>query len=68
MSQASPTGPRTSAVVGWLGRDDLVPFCWPHLELAQRYGMEPRRLLPAEEIDLRLRETYVVDGVACEDI
>ena len=52
------------AVVGWLGRDDLVPFCWPHLELAQRYGMEPRRLLPAEEIDLRLRETYVVDALA----
>ncbi|HTG47992.1 MAG TPA: hypothetical protein VK646_10095 [Actinomycetota bacterium] len=52
------------AVVGWLGRDDLVPFCWPHLELAQRYGMEPRRLFPAEEIDLRLRETYVVDALA----
>lgn len=48
-------------VVGWFPRDGLVPLCWSHLELAQRYGMEPRRLLNADEIDLRLRETYAVD-------
>ena len=58
-----PHGTRP-AVVGWLQRDELIPFCWPHLEQAQRYGMEPRRLLPADEIDLRLRETYAVDMLA----
>lgn len=58
-----PHGTRP-AVVGWLQRDELIPFCWPHLEQAQRYGMEPRRLLPADEIDLRLRETYAVDVLA----
>jgi hypothetical protein len=58
-----PHGTRP-AVVGWLQRDELIPFCWPHLEQAQRYGMEPRRLLPADEVDLRLRETYAVDVLA----
>ena len=58
-----PHGTRP-AVVGWLQRDELIPFCWPHLEQAQRNGMEPRRLLPADEIDLRLRETYAVDMLA----
>jgi hypothetical protein len=58
-----PHGTRP-AVVGWLQRDELIPFCWPHLEQAQRYGMEPRRLLSADEIDLRLRETYAVDMLA----
>jgi hypothetical protein len=53
---------RTPDVVGWFPRgDDLVPLCWAHLEQAQRYGMEPRRLLPADAVDLRLRETYAVD-------
>lgn len=47
--------------VGWFPRDVLMPLCDAHLEQARRYGMEPRRLLPAEEIDLRLRETYAVD-------
>jgi hypothetical protein len=58
-----PHGTRP-AIVGWLQRDELIPFCWPHLEQAQRYGMEPRRLLPADEVDLRLRETYAVDMLA----
>jgi hypothetical protein len=58
-----PHGTRP-AVVGWLQRDELIPFCWPHLEQAQRYGMEPRRLLSADEVDLRLRETYAVDMLA----
>ena len=58
-----PHGTRP-AVVGWLQRDELIHFCWPHLEQAQRYGMEPRRLLSADEVDLRLRETYAVDMLA----
>jgi len=58
-----PHGTRP-AVVGWFTRDELIPFCWQHLEQAQRYGMEPRRLLIADEIDLRLRETYAVDALA----
>ena len=48
-------------VVGWFAHDELVPLCWAHLEQAQRYGMEPRRLLDADEIELTLRETYAVD-------
>ena len=53
---------RSPDVVGWFPHgDELVPLCWGHLEQAQRYGMEPRRLLPADEVDLRLRETYAVD-------
>lgn len=52
------------AIVGWFPRDELVPLCWPHLEVAARYGMEPRRLLPAHEIELRLRETYTVDTLS----
>jgi hypothetical protein len=60
--QWGPHGSRPS-VVGWFPRDELVPFCWAHLEVAQRYGMEPRRLLNAEELDVRLRETYVVDAL-----
>jgi hypothetical protein len=60
--QWGPTGRRPS-LVGWFPRDELIPFCWTHLEVAQRYGMEPRRLLPADELDLRLRETYAVDAL-----
>lgn len=48
-------------VVGWFPRGELVPLCWAHLEQAQRYGMEPRHVLGADEIDLGLRETYAVD-------
>ena len=59
--QWGPTGTRP-AVVGWFPRDELVPLCWPHLTVAQRYGMEPRRLLPADDVDLHLRETYAVDA------
>lgn len=57
------TGSRPS-VVGWFPRDELVPLCWAHLEVAQRYGMEPHRLLPAPEVDQSLRATYVVDPLA----
>ena len=58
------TARHAPGIVGWLQRDELIPFCWPHLEQAQRYGMEPRRLLSADEVDLRLRETYAVDMLA----
>ena len=60
--QWGPSG-KAPAVVGWFPRDELIPLCWTHLTVAQRYGMEPRRLLPAGEIDLRLRETYAVDAL-----
>ncbi len=52
------------SVVGWFPRDELVPLCWWHLEVAERYGMHPRRVLPAHEVDLHLRETYAVDALA----
>jgi hypothetical protein len=51
-------------VVAWFPRDELVPLCWQHVEIADRYGMRPRRLLAASEIEIGLRETYVVDALA----
>jgi hypothetical protein len=54
----------TPQVVGWFPHGELVPLCSAHLELAQRYGMNPRRMLPADEIDQRLRDTYAVDPLA----
>lgn len=51
-------------VVGWFPHGELVPLCSTHLELAARYGMTPRRSLPADEIDQRLRDTYAVDPLA----
>jgi hypothetical protein len=51
-------------MVGWFPRGELVPLCETHLELACRYGMKPRRLLEAEEIDQRLRDAYAVDPLA----
>jgi hypothetical protein len=53
-------GPRPP-IVGWFPRDELMPLCWPHLDVAQRYGVEPRRILSAEDIEVRLRNTYAVD-------
>jgi hypothetical protein len=50
--------------VGWFPRDELIPICGPHLEMARRYGLEPRALLSAEMIDQRLRNTYAVDALA----
>ena len=61
--QWGPLAARPS-VVGWFTKDELVPLCWPHLELASRYGMEPRRILPAEEVEQQLRATYAVDPLA----
>lgn len=51
------------AILGWFPRDELVPLCWAHLQIAQRYGMEPRRLISAPDIDVRLRDTYAVDAL-----
>jgi hypothetical protein len=48
-------------VVGWFAHDVLLPLCDTHLELARRYGLEPRLLLAADGIDVGLRETYAVD-------
>ena len=50
-------------VVASLARDELVPFCPAHIEFARRYGMEPRATHPAEQIEIRLRETYAVDAL-----
>jgi hypothetical protein len=63
MWQWGATGGRPS-VVGWFPRDELVPLCDAHLEVARRYGMEPRRLLHADEVDQRLRDVYAVDPLA----
>ena len=51
-------------LVGWFPRGELVPLCESHLELACRYGMTPRRLLSADEVDQALRDTYAVDPLA----
>lgn len=47
--------------VAVLPRGRLIPFCEPHRATAVRYGLRPRRLLPAGEIEQRLRATYAVD-------
>lgn len=49
------------AVVGRFPRGGSVPLCWAHLELAQRYGMTPRKLLPATEVEQQLLDTYAVE-------
>ncbi len=48
-------------VVGWFPRDDLLPMCEPHVGIAARYGMRPRHMLPADEVEQRLRGEYAVD-------
>ena len=42
---------RSPSVVGWFTRDELIPLCWAHLEVGARYGMQPRRLLGAPEVE-----------------
>jgi hypothetical protein len=49
------------AVVGRFPHGELVPLCRPHLELARRYRMTPRGLLPAVEVEQRLLDTYMVE-------
>jgi len=47
--------------VGWFVRGELLPMCDEHAEMAGRYGMRAQAWLPLEEVDQRLRDTYVVD-------
>lgn len=51
------------AVVGWFMWDELIPLCWTHLDVARRFGMEPRRVLPARTLEVRLRDAYGVDAL-----
>jgi hypothetical protein len=61
--QHGPLGSPPS-VVAFYPRDELVPLCATHLESAHLNGMTPRRLLSADAVDQRLRETYAVDPLA----
>lgn len=51
-------------VVAWMGRANLIPLCDPHVELSSRYGMAPRDVLPAREVEQSLRSIYAVDAMA----
>lgn len=53
-----------ATVVAFYPRDELVPLCPAHLASAHATGMAPRRLLAADVVDQRLRETYAVDPLA----
>jgi hypothetical protein len=48
-------------LVGWYGWTHLVPLCREHLDLSIRYGMIPRALLQADQVEQSLRATYAVD-------
>ena len=48
-------------IIGWFPRDELVPLRDEHLEIARRYGMVPRSIVPAAEVEQRLRAAYAVD-------
>jgi hypothetical protein len=60
------TGARRAAPahVGWFPRDVLMPMCDEHLAVARRNDVSPRVVLPADEVALRLRDTYAVDALA----
>ena len=60
------TGARRAAPahVGWFPRDVLMPMCDEHLAVARRNDVSPRVVLPADEVALRLRDTYTVDALA----
>ncbi len=51
-------------VVGWYPRDEMLPLCGEHADVASRYGMRPQESLPADEMDQMLRSTYAVDPLA----
>lgn len=53
-------------VVGWYGWTHLVPLCREHLDLSVRYGMVPRAILHAQEVEQALRSTYAVDPLPLE--
>ena len=50
-----------ATVVGRFPHGELVPLCDAHHELAQRYGMTPRRLLLASRVQQELLDTYAVE-------
>ena len=50
--------------VGWFPHDELIPLCQEHLAIAERHGVRPRWLLPAGDVEQRLRDTYAVDALA----
>jgi len=52
------------SVVGWFSRDELLPLCDEHADIAARYGMRPQTWLSANEVDQLLRSTYAVDLLA----
>lgn len=54
----------TPTVVGWFQKDDLLPMCDEHVEIAARFGMRPQVLLSARTVDQELRATYAVDPLA----
>jgi len=56
-------GPEAASpsVVGWFPRDELLPLCEKHADIAARYGMRPQASLPAGEVDQLLRSAYAVD-------
>jgi hypothetical protein len=60
------TGARRAAPahVGWFPRDVLMPMCDEHLAVARRNGVSPRAVLHADDVALRLRDTYAVDALA----
>lgn len=51
-------------VVGWYPHGQLVPLCDEHVGAAQRHGMTPRWVLPADAVDQELRARYAVDPLA----
>jgi len=59
-------GPEAVApsVIGWFPRDQMLPLCAEHADIAARYGMRPQASLPADEVDQLLRSTYAVDPLA----
>ncbi|HEX7248590.1 MAG TPA: hypothetical protein VF351_10880 [Actinomycetota bacterium] len=50
--------------VGWFPHGELIPLCGEHLQIAERHGVSPRWLLPAADVEQRLRDTYAVDALA----
>lgn len=48
-------------IVGWYPGGHLVPFCPWHLTITRRIGLQPRWVLPAQEVEQNLRDRYAVD-------
>jgi len=52
------TRPDVVCGIGW---GHLLPLCTPHDQTARRYGLRPRSVLPALDVQQRLLGTYSVD-------